>query len=150
MQATVNTGLVALTASATKSLILLNPVTAKAKLTAWKISLDGSALAQGLKFEPYRVVTLGSAAGTTGTINNTDVSDQTPTTTALTALTVEPTTVTVLDGFVLQQVGGLYVLQGPLGREEIIMAPAGARVGIRAVAPAGISTNVEVTAYFEE
>lgn len=149
-QFTVNTGTIALSASATKSLILLNPVTNKAKLTAIKFSLDGSAAAAGIKFEAYRVVTIGSAAGTTGTVNQTDVSDQAATTTALTALTTEPTTVAVLDGIYLQQIGGLYVLQGPLGREEVVLAPAGARVGFRAVTPAGISADVDATAYFEE
>lgn len=146
----VASGAVALSASATKSLVLLNPVTNKARITAVKISMDGSAAAQGIRYETYRVTTVGSAAGTTGTVNQCDTSDQAATTTALTALTVEPTTIVVLDPVLLQQIGGLYVLQGPLGREEDVLAPAGSRWGIHAVTPSGISTNVSCTVYFEE
>jgi hypothetical protein len=148
-QYSVTTGKLTLTANATKSLILLNPVTNEAKLTYVSLSLDAAAIVNGVEFDLYRVVTIGSAAGTSATVNQLDPNTQAATTTALTALSTEPTTVAVVDGWYLQPVGGLFVLQNPLGR-ELKLAAAGARVGIRYVTPASVSPDCIATAYFEE
>jgi hypothetical protein len=142
-------GAVTLTASATKSLILLNPVTNRAVITEISISLNGSAAGTAVEFDLYRVVTIGSAAGTTGTQNALDPATQVATTTSLTSLTTEPTTVVVLDSWDVQELGGLIVIQYPLGREPVLAA-AGARVGIRYVTAASTTPSCVSTIWFEE
>ena len=129
-QFSVTTGKLTLTTGATKSLWLLNPVTNRAVITEISISMDASAAAPGVQFDLYRVNSLGSAAGTAGTENPLDPASQAATTTSLTALSTEPTSVFVLDSWYLQPLGGLIVVQYPLGREPVAAA-AGSRVGLR-------------------
>jgi hypothetical protein len=142
-------GAVTLTASATKSLILLNPVTNRAVITEVSISLNLGTAGTAVQFDLYRVVTIGSAAGTTGTQNVLDPASQAATTTSLTSLTVEPTTVVVLDSWDVQELGGLMVVQYPLGREPVLAA-AGARVGIRYTTAASTTPSCVSTIWFEE
>jgi hypothetical protein len=142
-------GAVTLTAASTKSLILLNPVTNRAVITEVSISLNGSAAGTAVQFDLYRVVTIGSAAGTTGTQNALDPAGQAATTTSLTSLTTEPTTVSVLDSWDIQELGGLFVIQYPLGREPVLAA-AGARVGIRYTTAAATTPSCVSTMWFEE
>jgi hypothetical protein len=139
----------ALVASTTKSLLLINPVP-KIILTHIDISMDGSAAAQGVRFDLYRVVTIGSAAGTTVTPVKTVPGDSAATATVLNNLTVEPTTVEVIQSWYVQPFGGLLPLDAVLDRE--IVAPAGgARVGLRYVNPGGGSTaNVAVGLFWAE
>jgi hypothetical protein len=139
----------ALTAAATKSLILLNPVTNRAVVTQVSISLNGSAAGTAVQFDLYRVVTIGSAAGASGTQNALDPASQAATTTSLTTLTTEPTTVVVLDTWEVQELGGLIVVQYPLGREPVLAA-AGARVGIRYTTAAATTPTCASTIWFEE
>jgi hypothetical protein len=142
-------GAVTLTAAATKSLILLNPVTNRALITEISISMNASAAATGPQFDLYRVVTIGSAAGTAGTQNPLDPATQVATTTSLTSLTTEPTTVVVLDSWDIQELGGLILIQYPLGREPVLAA-AGARVGIRYTTAAATTPSCVSTIWFEE
>jgi hypothetical protein len=148
-QYSVTAGAVTLTAAATKSLVLLNPVSNQFVLTQISISLNGSAAGTAVEFDLYRVVTIGSAAGTTGTENALNPLTQAATTTSLTSLTTEPTTVLVLDSWYIQELGGLMVLQYPLGREPLA-ATAGARYGIRYVTPAATTPSSLCTMWFEE
>jgi|SRR5580700_1806507 hypothetical protein len=148
-QFSVTTGKLTLTAAATKSLWLLNPVTNKFRLTYLNVSLDASAAAAAVQIDIYRVVTIGSAAGTAGSENPLDPSSQAATTTSLTALSTEPTTVTVLDSWYVQPLGGLLVIQNPLGR-EYVAAAAGARIGLRYTTAAGVTPDCLATVYFEE
>lgn len=139
----------ALTASATKSLILLNPATNRAVITLVSISLNGSAAGTAVQFDLYRVVTIGSAAGATGTENLLDPATQAATTTSLTTLTTEPTTVAVLDTWEVQELGGLIWCQYPLGREPVLAA-AGARVGLRYTTASATTPTCASTIWFEE
>ena len=148
-QYSVTSGAVTLTASATKSLILLNPVTNRAVLTEISIGLNGSAAGTAVQFDLYRVVTIGSAAGSTGTENLLDPATQAATTTSLINLTTEPTTVSVLDSWEIQELGGEMVIQYPLGREPVLAA-AGARVGIRYTTVAATTPGCVCTTWFEE
>jgi hypothetical protein len=148
-QYSVTAGAVTLAASATKSLILLNPVTNRALITQVSMSLNGSAAGTAVQFDLYRVVTIGSAAGATGTENLLDPATQAATTTSLTSLTTEPTTVVVLDSWEVQELGGLAVVQYPLGREPVLAA-AGARVGLRYTTAASTTPVCVSTIWFEE
>jgi hypothetical protein len=148
-QFTVTTGKITLTASATQSLWLLNPVTNRAVLTMLDVSLDGSAPASGVQIDLYRVTTLGSVVGSSATVNQADPTSQVATTTGLTGLTTEPTSVAVLDSWYVQPYGGLLVIEFPLGR-EVVLAAAGSRVGLRCTTGAGVTPDCLATAWFEE
>jgi hypothetical protein len=112
------TGSTALTASATKSLWLLNPVSDFFLLAQFGISLDASAASAGVGVELYRTTTLGTPAGTAATITKVNRIGDTAaaTTTGLTVLTTEPTAVEVLADWFIQPFGGLFDVQYPLQR----------------------------------
>ena len=147
-QFSVTTGKLTLTTGATKSLILLNPVTNRFVITQISVSMDATAAAAGVQFDLYRVNSLGSPAGTAGVENVLDPATQAATTTGLTALSTEPTTVFVLDSWYLQPLGGLLVVQYPLGREPV-GAAAGSRVGLR-YTTAAETPDCVATIWFEE
>lgn len=148
-QYSVPAAITTLTAASTKSLILLNPATNRAVLTEVSISLNGSAAGTAVQFDLYRVTTLGSPTGTSTTALLLDPATQAATTTALTVLTAEPTTVSVLDSWQVQELGGLFVIQYPLGREPVLAA-AGARVGIRYTTASATTPTCACTVWFEE
>jgi len=139
----VATGSVALSASATKSMWLLDPVTNPITIAEMSVSFDSSAPLTAIRVDLYVVTTVGSAAGTAGTVGKwMDQNAPAATTTALTALSTEPTTVVVLANWFLQPFGGNQTLQWPLMREP----GAGAadtthRLGLRCVTPSGASPN---------
>jgi len=147
----VKTGSVALTASSTKSLWLLNPVSDFFLVAEVSASMDASATAAGVGFELYRTTTVGTPAGSSYTPVkvNRQGDAAAATTTALTALTTEPTAVEIICEWFLQPFGGLIVLQYPLGREPM-GAAAGNRVGLRYITPAGVTPNCRSYAYFDE
>jgi hypothetical protein len=140
---------VTLTASATKTLLLYNPATIDAVLSELCVSFDTPIAATGIQIDLYRVVTLGSAAGTTGVLvpsSNPDSTTIPNSTGNLTNLTTEPTTVAVIKSWYIQQ-SGLLLLQAPLGRETLASKTGGAAVGLRAITPAGVTPKA--LAYFE-
>lgn len=141
------TGSVALTASSTKSLWLLNPVTDFFLIAQLAVSFDASAASAGVGIELYRTTTLGTPAGTTATFVKVNRVGDTaaPTTTGLTALTTEPTAVEILADWFIQPFGGLFDVQYPLQREPLAAA-AGQRIGLRYVTPA-IATPPNCRAY---
>lgn len=140
----VQTGSVALSASATKSLWLLNPVTNPITICEFSVSSDGSSAQTAVRVDLYVATTIGSPAGTAGTVAKwSDQSLPAATTTALTALTAEPTTVTVLWSWFLTPFGGLLDIQYPLGREPGTAGGATTnRLGLRCVTPAAVAPNV--------
>jgi hypothetical protein len=138
------TGPVALAGAATKSLILLNPGSREITLTEFAVSFDGSSAAASVGLEIYRVTTVGSPAGTTGTAVSTFEGLPAALSTGLTALTTEPTTVAVLKEWYLTPFGGTLHIQSPLGREVINTT---SRLGLRYVSPTGVSPNAR--AFFE-
>lgn len=144
----VRTGSVATTAAATKSLILLNPAGNELVLVQIAVSFDASTAAAGIGIELFRTTTLGSPAGTTGTIVKWNPASQAADTTALTALTTEPTAVEVMPEWFVSNTAGLD-LQYPLGREPV-GATAGARLGIRYITASGVSPNVRAYMVWEE
>jgi hypothetical protein len=145
------TGSVALTASSTKSLWLLNPATDLFVIAQMAISFDASASSAGVGIELYRVTTLGTPTGTTATFTKIQpVGDAaSPTTTGLTALTAEPTAVEILADWFIQPFGGALDLQYPLGREPMA-AGGGARFGLRYVTPASVTPNARAYVWFNE
>lgn len=147
----VKTGSVALTAAATKSLWLVNPATDFFLATEIGISFDASAASAAIGVELYRVTTIGSAAGASYTPVkvNRQGDSAAATTTALTALTTEPTAVEILAEWFLQPFGGVMVLQYPLGREPLAAA-AGNRIGLRYITPAAVAPNARSYLWFDE
>jgi hypothetical protein len=145
----VTTGKVTLTGGSTKSLALLNPVTNAFKVRQIDISLDASTASTGVQFDLYRVATIGTPAGTTTTAVLADERDTAATTTSLTTLTAEPTTVTVLASWYVQPLGGLVVIPFPYGGEPIGKG-AGNRIGIRYVTPASVTPDCLLNVWFEE
>lgn len=145
------TGSVALTASATKSLWLLNPATDFFVLAQFSVALDAAAAAAGVGIELYRTTTLGSPAGTTATFPKVNrIGDAAaPTTTGLVNLTTEPTAVEVLADWFLQPFGGLLDMQYPLQREPLAAA-AGQRIGLRYTTPASVTPNCRAYVWFDE
>lgn len=145
----ITTGKITATASATKSLWLLNPVTNQVSIIGIDISLDGSTAAASVQFDLYTVTTIGSAAGATGVVNKMNPGIPAATTTALTALTTEPTTVVVLASWYVTPFGGLFPYQLPLGR-EFVMAGAGVRWGLRWTTASGVTPDIISNVYIEE
>jgi hypothetical protein len=145
------TGSTALTASATKSLWLLNPASDFFLLAQFGISLDASAASAGVGVELYRTTTLGTPAGTAATITKVNRIGDTAaaTTTGLTVLTTEPTAVEVLADWFIQPFGGLFDVQYPLQREPL-SAAAGQRIGLRYVTPAAVTPNCRAYVWFDE
>lgn len=146
---TVPSGKVTLTAAATKSLILINPATVAIRLRKVVVSLDASAAAAGVQFDIYRVTTVGSAAGTSTTPLLANEADGAATSTALTVLTTEPTTVSVIDSFYVQPLGGYFVDWAPYGA-EIASKLAGERLGLRYTTASGVTPDCLATLWFEE
>lgn len=142
-------GKITLTAAATKSLLLLNPVTNEAKITEISVSLDAAAAAAGVAIDLYIVTSIGSPAGTSVTPGNINPTQQAATTTALAALSAEPTTVVVRKTWAIQPIGGLMVYQLPLGR-EYTLAAAGARWGLRYTTAAAVTPDCWATITIEE
>lgn len=146
---TIQTGSVALSASATKSMILLTPGTNASKLIELGISFDQASSTTGLRVDLYRVTTLGSPAGTTATVVKEDPNSGAADMAGLTALSAEPTTKEIIKSWFVQPFGGLLVLQLPLGRETEIPT-GGARLGIQVVTPSGVTPNSVAYLEFEE
>jgi hypothetical protein len=138
----ISTGAIALTAATTQSLWLLNPANDSSTIAELSVSFNGSSVAQAIEVDLYRVNSLGSAAGTAAVVNQwTDTTTASSgENTALTALTVEPTSVFVLSQWYVSPFSGLLVIQYPLGREPGTQF-SGSRVGLRCITPAGVSPS---------
>ncbi|MEU6513632.1 hypothetical protein [Streptomyces sp. NPDC046978] len=135
----VTTAKITLTASATKSLILIAPGSPGLRLSELSVSFDGSTSAQGVQIDLYRVATLGSPAGTSSTpAKLTDENLASASASALTALTTEPTSVTILRSWMVAPYGGLFGMQEVLDR-EVGAASSGARLGLRYTTAAGVT-----------
>ncbi len=145
----ISTGSVALTAAATKSLILLNPAVSEVVITELWIGFDGSAAASGIGVQLYRVTTIGTPAGTTATIVKENPNSSATQSSGLTALTAEPTAVEVMRDIFIPPNGGAVIVQFPLGREPT-GAAAGQRIGLRYITPAAVSPNARATIVWEE
>jgi hypothetical protein len=144
-------GLVTLSASATKSLWLLNPATDYFVIAQMSVSFKATASSDTVAVELYRTTTLGTPAGTTATITKINrISDAaSATTTGLTSLTTEATAVEVLADWEIQPFGGAIDLQYPLSREPLAAA-AGSRIGIRCTTPSGVTPGVRSYVWFDE
>lgn len=146
----IQTGSVALSASATKSMWLANPAGDGFVPVQIGISFDSSAAATAPRVDLYRVTSLGAPVGTTATIvKYNDPNSGTATTTGLTALTTEPTTVEILESYFVQPAGGLFTIQYPLGREPGAVA-AGNRIGLRVTTAASVTPNCVSFLLFQE
>jgi len=145
----VATGVVALSAGATKSLWLLDPVAKGFTVIQWGVSFNASASSVPIQVDLYVVTSLGTPAGTTGVEQAIDGNAVTADTTSLTALTTEPTTKVLIESYYVQPFGGLFTLQYPLGREPVGIG-AGDRIGLQCVTPASVSPSAIGFVYFEE
>lgn len=140
-----------LTANATKSLILLNPAVTGITLVEFGVSIDNvTTNAEPVLVEVYRVSAIGTPAGTTGTLNALDEAFEASPNSALTNLTTEPTTVSVLAGYFVQPNSGLLVIQWPLGRELLRTKAAGNRIGLRYTTVAGVNPKAVAYTIHEE
>jgi hypothetical protein len=147
----VNCAPVALTASTTKSLWLLNPAVVSFRLTEVGVTFDGSSAATAIRVDLYRTTTVGSATGTTFTVvKSNSPLDVAPQTTAQTIITTEPTAVELLRSWYLSPANGLMVLQFPLGREPSVANSGSQRLGLRCVVPASVSPNAVSYVEWEE
>ncbi|MET7746194.1 hypothetical protein [Streptomyces sp. NPDC005385] len=136
---TVTSAKTTLSASATKTMVLLAPGTPGLRLTELGVSFDGSTTGTGVQVDLYRVATLGSPAGTTTTpAKLTDDNAPAATATALTALSAEPTSVTILRSWLVSPFGGLLAMQEVLDR-EVGAITSGARIGLRCLTAAGVT-----------
>jgi hypothetical protein len=144
---TVESSPAALSASGTKSLILVNP-TNTFVLTELSVSFNASAASAGVLFDLYRTTTLGSPTGSTATfVRSNNSSDQPATSTGLVNLTAEPTAVELIRSWYFQPFGGLYVFQFPLGREPMMSGTSANRIGLRYTGVTGVTPSC--VAYFE-
>src|SRR5487761_2476555 len=137
----VNFGAIALSASATKSLWLLDPVTNPFAIVEFGVSFNASASSAPVQVDLYVVTSLGTPAGTTTVA---------ATTTSLTALTTEPTTKVLIQSWYVQPFGGLLEIQYPLGREGASAIGAGNRIGLQCVTPAAVTPTAVGHVWFEE
>lgn len=144
-------GAVTLSASATKSLWLLNPVADFFVVAQFAVSFKTTTASDTVAVELYRVTTIGTPAGTTGTqVKINRVADAAaPTTTSLVNLTAEPTAVEILADWEIQPYGGALDIQYPLQREPIAAA-AGQRLGLRVVTPAAVTPGVRSYVWYDE
>lgn len=127
-----------LAAAAAKSLILLNPVTDPGEIIEVLLGF-GAVLDQAdVAAELYRVTTLGSPAGTSGTVVKDNPSASAADWTGLVNLTTEPTAVEVIRSFYVPVQKGQSWWAFPLGREIDVLG-AGSRVGLRLVNDGGSS-----------
>lgn len=141
----------AITSSATKSIWLLNPVTNQFNIFEFGVGFDSSTSNQGIRVDLYTVVTIGSAAGTAGIVNKMGTTTNAATTTGLVQLTVEPTTVTVWNSWIVNPASGELVIQYPLGREMAGIGAGSARIGLRYSNPnATFTPNCTSYCNFEE
>ena len=148
---TVYTASTTLTTAATKTLILLNPAGAGITLVEFGISLDNTTTnAEPVLIELCRATTIGTPAGTTGTLNPTDEAFEAATATALTILTTEPTTYARLAGWYVQPNSGIVIRQDPLGRELAVTKAAGQRIGLRYTTASGVTPKAVAYTIHEE
>ena len=139
-------------AATTKSHWLLNPVSRSIKIVEISVSFDSAVSGASFAVELYRVVTIGSPAGTTWTPVKVNGQADSPaaTTTALIALSTEVTASEVLAEWNIQPFGGNILLQYPQTREPFT-AQAGQRLGLRTSTPAGSTTcNSRSYVWFDE
>lgn len=137
----------ALAAAGVKSLVLLNPVSHRGVITELWVSCAAISDQVGTAVELYRTVTLGSPAGTTGTVVKDSIEDASASLwTGLVNLTTEPTSVEVLRASYISTIKGVLVVLFPLGREPVGAAD-GARLGLRLINDgAGAMTAVDFRA----
>lgn len=147
---TLNSGAVALSASATKSLLLINP-TVSYVVTELGVSFDAAATTSAVLVDLYRTTTIGSPAGTSTTpVRENASADSAASATGLVSLTTEPTAVELIRSFYVQPFGGLVVLQFPLGREPQMSGTSANRIGVRVTTPASTTPNARAWLAFEE
>ncbi|MCW2900923.1 MAG: hypothetical protein JWO67_3188 [Streptosporangiaceae bacterium] len=141
---------VSLTASATKTLILITPISVDFVISELCVSMDTGAASTSPEVDLYRVTTIGTPAGTSTTPAKSSGPDSAAApqtgTNALTNLTAEPTAVTVIKPWFVPQ-SGLLLIQFPLGRETVGSLTGGAALGLRVITPAGVTPKA--LAYFE-
>ena len=147
-------GSIALSASTTKHLWLLNSpaTTGRAiKPTRLHLGFDGSAAVPSITWQLYRVTTLGSPVGSTGTIvkYGDPTNPNTPPTTALINLTTPPTAFEILEENFLTPFGGTMIIDFPDGKEPMGVA-SGQRMGLLVIVPAGVACNTRSTIVFNE
>lgn len=137
----------ALSASATKSLILVDAGTNELELTEFGVGFDAEADVAAVRVELYRVTTIGSPTGTSTTPKKVKEASGAADATSLTNLTAEPSAVEIIRGpWYVRPDGGELVIQNPLGDEETQRTATDGRIGLRVITPSGVTPNA--VAYF--
>ena len=133
---------VALTASATKSLVLVDAGVNEIEVVKFGVFFDAEADLAGIRAELYRVTTIGTPAGTTTTPTKVKEASGAADATSLTNLTTEPTAVEVIGGpYFVRPDGGGIEIANPLGDEETQRTATDGRIGLRVITPAAVTPN---------
>lgn len=142
---------VALTASATKSLFLVDAGVNEYELIEFGVGFDAEADVAGIRIELYRVTTIGTPAGTSTTPLKINEASGAADATSLVNLTTEPTAVEVIGGpWYLRPDGSEMVIQYPLGDEATQRTATDGRIGLRVVTPAAVTPNAVAYARIRE
>lgn len=135
---------VALTAATTKTLVQLVPGTKPLRLIELGISFDGvTSTAVPAAVDLLRQTTAGTSSAQTPVAE--DERTEACIATARDTITAEPTAGNILRSWYVSPVGGLFVMQFPLGREPVAYTN---RLGLRVNAPAVVNASAYLT--FEE
>jgi len=133
---------VALTASATKSLFLIDAGVNEIELVEFGVGFDAEADVIAVRVELYRVTTLGTPAGTSTTPKKVKEASGAADATSLTNLTTEPTAVEIIRGpWYVRPDGGQLVIQNPLGDEETQRTATDGRIGLRVITAVAVTPN---------
>lgn len=146
---TVPTGEITPEEAKTKSLILVNPATIAVAIRQLDVSIRAKEALDEIRFDLYRVNAIGTPAGTSTTPISADARDAAATSTALTALTTEPTSVFVIASYFIQPFGGVLSIPFPFGAEPVAAA-GGARIGLRYTTPSGVKPPMAAQFWIEE
>lgn len=140
----------ALTASTTQSLVLINPAVVDIVINEIGVSFDSASAATAIEVDLYRTTNSAGAAGSSATpIRGTRPGGTAAQSTALTNLSAEPTAVEVLRKWFVSPASGMLVLQFPLGKEPTGLG-AGQEIGLRVITPAGVTPHALAYIDFSE
>jgi hypothetical protein len=149
----VNSGAVSLSGGATKSLWLLDPVTAPFSIVEFGVSFNASVSTVPVEVDLYIAASVGSAAGTSASVYALGSTTVSATTTALSSLSTEPSTKYLVQSWYVQPFGGILDIQYPLGREGMSAIGGSTttdRIGLQVTTPSGVAPSAISYVWFEE
>lgn len=151
----VDNGPFALTAGATNTVWMLNPVTNPFAIVEFGVAFNASVSTAPIQVDLYVAASVGAAAGTSASVRNLGSTTVSATTTAIANLTIEPnpTTKQLVQSWYIQPFGGALDIQYPLGREGLSAIGGNTttgRIALQCTSPAGVSVSVLSYVWLEE